>query len=270
MILVPTDFSNAARAAAEYAAQLAAATKQSLLLFHAYMLPTPVSDLPYVMVTADALQEENEKMAAKEAERLNNLYQVPVEWTVRIGVPSAEVDVLTEEKNIGWVVMGMKGENGLEKLIGSTTTNTLKRVKVPVIVVPEGCSFRPLQKIAFATDFNPSLPQNVYEKIFELSQHFQSTLDVLHVTKQDELSSEEAAGKIRMSAVLSNVPHEYHEIHENKVVDGILHYLEQQPADLLVMVAQPHPFLEGLFHTSQTRKMAFNTPIPLLVIHQKH
>src|SRR3954466_12857307 len=72
VILVPIDFSPQSRNAAVHAAMLAKSFHGKILLFHAYMLPTPVSEVPYVMVTVDDLQKDNEQLIKKEAEHLNN------------------------------------------------------------------------------------------------------------------------------------------------------------------------------------------------------
>jgi len=55
-ILLAVDFSPASRNAAVFAAELAQLLRTKLLLFHAYMLPTPISEVPYAMVTVDNLQ----------------------------------------------------------------------------------------------------------------------------------------------------------------------------------------------------------------------
>jgi nucleotide-binding universal stress UspA family protein len=77
-ILVPTDFSDDARNASHYAAHLAEKFKASLTLLHAYMLPTPVSEVPYVMINAEEMQRENEEIARVEAEKLGSAYNMKV------------------------------------------------------------------------------------------------------------------------------------------------------------------------------------------------
>src|SRR5438309_1326464 len=135
-ILLPVDFSPASRNASLYAAELARLLNTRLLLFHAYMLPTPVSEVPYAMVTVDNLQKENEEQIKKEADYLHEKYGMEVEWLVRIGIASDEIKVLTKEREIALIVMGMKGAGGLDKIIGSTTTNVSRKVKTPVLVIP--------------------------------------------------------------------------------------------------------------------------------------
>lgn len=269
-ILVPTDFSESARAAADYAAQVAKVMNGSILLFHAYMLPTPVSEIPYVLVTADALQQENENDIAREASRLHNTYQIQAEWLVRIGIPSTEVQVLTEERAISLIVMGMKGENALEKIIGSTTTNTLKKVHTPVLVIPENAVFKPVKNITLASNFSAKIPASIFNPLLQLAEAFQSSLNIIHIIKEGaKMTDEEMDGKSNLEPIFRNLPRQYVEIFDHKVVEGIQHFAASHAVDLVVMVAQPHTFFENLFGVSQTRKMAFETHVPLLILSQQ-
>jgi nucleotide-binding universal stress UspA family protein len=52
-ILVPTDFSEAAKNAAEYAINLAKVLNTKVTLFHVYHVPLPISEVP-IMVSARA------------------------------------------------------------------------------------------------------------------------------------------------------------------------------------------------------------------------
>src|SRR3954466_4395451 len=141
-ILVPTDFSDDARNASHYAAHLAEKFKANLTLLHAYMLPTPVSEVPYVMINAEEMQRENEEIARVEAEKLGSAYNVKVNYVVRLGFPSDEIESVIEDMGADFVVMGMKGKGTLEKIVGSTTTSTLKKIHNPLLIVPEKKSTR--------------------------------------------------------------------------------------------------------------------------------
>src|SRR5688500_10902555 len=167
-ILVPTDFSAQAYNAAVHAAEYAKVFNAKVFLFHAYMLPTPVSEVPYVMVTVDELQKENENMIKREAEKLNQEHGVEIEWLVRIGIPSDEIKLLTEERQIDMIVMGMKGVGGLDKLIGSTTVNAIRKVKIPVLIIPQDAKFQPLSHITYATDLHYEIVTHAYKPLVTL------------------------------------------------------------------------------------------------------
>jgi len=266
-ILVPTDHSDAARAAANYAAALAAHTGGGLVLFHAYLLPTPVTELPYALVTADALQMEAEQALQREAERLNRQFGVSVEKLARIGIPSTEIQIITEERPISLVVMGMKGETGLDVLWGSTTIHTLKKVKTPVLVIPEHTVFKTPSTLTLAVDFTSEINPAALHRLNDIVQTFGCALQVLHIQTADQmLTPDEIAGKVKWGNLLSHFQVSYHSETAEDVTDGLHQFQDKSPADLLVMIAQRKSFWEKLFGKSDTRHFAQSTTHPLLIL----
>lgn len=185
-ILVPVDFSPVSRNAAIYAAELAKKFNAKLTLFHAYMLPTPVSEVPYVMVTADEMQKENEAFVKKEADQLHDTYKIEVEWLVLIGIASDEIKLLANERNADLIVMGMKGAGGLDKIIGSTTTNVIRKLKVPVLVIPEKATYQPVNHITYAYDLNDPSGVGLFQPLLDLAAGYQSRFSLLHIQSPTE------------------------------------------------------------------------------------
>lgn len=269
-ILVPVDFSPVSRNAAIYAAELAKLFNARVLLFHAYMLPTPVSEVPYVMVTADEMQKENEEFIRKEAEHLHGTYGVEVEWLVRIGIASDEVKNLVKERSIDLVIMGMKGAGGLDKIIGSTTTNVIRKVKVPVLVIPHDATYNTVNHITYASDFADKSSIELFKPLLELTELFGAKIHILHVQRQqEEAKPAELVSQKTNATVFSNTDHEFVSVQDNSITHGINNYLQTHASDLLAMVAHKHSFFERVFSKSYTTAMAYETRIPLLVLHDK-
>jgi nucleotide-binding universal stress UspA family protein len=267
-ILVPADFSPVSRNASVYAAELARLFNARLLLFHAYMLPTPVSEVPYVMVTADEMQQENEAFLKKEADHLNTTYGVQVEWLVRIGIASDEIKELTKERPVDLIVMGMKGAGGLDKMIGSTTTNVVRKVKTPVLIIPHDAGYKPIQHIAYASDFSYKTSSNLFNPLLEMAKTLGATIHILHVQKET-VKMEEMAGRKSTEQLFSGYNHEFETVTDSSVTHGINEYLHHHSCELLVMVAHNHTFFERIFSKSRTTAMAYETKIPLLVLQDK-
>lgn len=269
-ILVPVDFSQASANAARYAGQLAQALQAKLFLFHAYMLPTPVSEVPYVMVTADDMQKENEALLKETADRLQQDFAVETEWLVRIGIASDEIKILAAEKNAQFIVMGMKGAGGLEKMIGSTTVNVIRKVKTPVFVVPHDAGFEPIQKIILACDFNPVNDQDLLNPVLTIAKKFNSKLQLLHVKLNHGGSHEpDLQGRKQLEAMLKGRPAAFVVVEDQSVQAGIQGYIQANGGDLLVMMARKHSFLERLFSRHHSTAMAYETRIPMLVLEDK-
>ena len=258
-ILVPTDFSDNARNAANYAAQLAKKINASLVLLHAYMLPAPVSEVPYMMVNVDEIQKDNERIAKEESEKLQS-HGIRCTYLVRLGFPSDEIDAAIEDQPIDLVVMGMRGKGTLEKWMGSTTTSTIKKITKPILVVPEDATYHDLQNVTYATDFTYSVAFNIYDPLLNLLKLFNAQLHIVHVSK------DESKGQGSLDPAFKAVPHEFHIIEDTDVRHGIESYLETHPTDLLVMVTHEHSFMERLFRKTHTTAMVYNTHVPLLVL----
>jgi nucleotide-binding universal stress UspA family protein len=269
-ILVPTDFTESARNATSYAASLAKKLDASIILLHAYMLPTPISEVPYVMVNAEEIQKENERAAGEAAEKIQSEYGVKARAIVRLGFPSDEIEVVVEDESVDLVVMAMKGQGTLEKIMGSTTTSTIKKVHIPIIVVPFDTATRDIRQITYATDLSYDIDFAVYQPMVQLAQAYQAPIHIVHVQKKaDDAKTSEAAGSIALNPAFKNVPHDFHTVEDSDVKHGIQAYLEQHKTDLLVMITHEHSFLERLFGRSETSSMVHSTHIPLLILKDK-
>jgi nucleotide-binding universal stress UspA family protein len=267
-ILVPVDFSPVSRNAAVYAAELARLFNSRLVLFHAYMLPTPVSEVPYVMVTADEMQQENEAFLKKEADQLRTTYNIQIDSLVRIGIASDEIKELSKEQTADLIVMGMKGAGGLDKIIGSTTTNVIRKAKTPVLIIPHDAGYKPIQQITYASDFSYKTSISLFTPLLKIAKTLGAKIQVLHVQK-DTAKIEELAGRKSTERAFSGYDHEFVNVTNNSVTQGINEYLQQHTSELLVMVAHTHTFFERIFSKSRTAAMAYETKIPLLVLQDK-
>ena len=269
-IVVPTDFSKEARNAGLYAAELAKVFSAKLLLFHAYMLPTPVSEVPYVMITVDELQKENEILIRKEVDHLSRSYGIPVEGIVRIGIPSDEIRALTEDLSVELVVMGMKGAGGIDKIIGSTTTNAIRKLKTPVLVIPTHRSFAPIKNITYASDFSYAVSTQLFTPLLTLAKIFQAKLHIINVHRQkEEMKKKQMEGKISLGNIFQDIPHTFDDVTHPSIMQGITEYMETHQSDLLVMVEHKHSFLERIFSKDHTTAMAYETKSPLLILQDK-
>lgn len=269
-ILVPTDFSDNAKNATAYAAQLAKKLDASLILLHAYMLPAPVSEVPFMMLNAEEMQKENELTAKEATEKLQSEYGIRASYIVRLGFPSDEAEVIIEDQPIDMVVMGMRGKHTLEKIMGSTTTSIIKKVDKPVLVVPEHATYRDIQQVAYATDFSYDVAFRVYDPLIKLMESFNSKLHIVHVQKNaGDTAGKEVAGEVQPDPAFKAIPHEFHIVTDSEVKHGIQLYLEQHQADLLVMVTHEHSFFNRLLGRSHTKAMVYDTHIPLLVLKDK-
>ena len=268
--MVPTDLSDAAQNAADYAAKLCSESGAGMLLLHVYMLPVPVSEIPFAMISAEEIHRANEIALQREANRIMRSAGVEVEWAVRLGLVTDEIRDIEKDRKIDLVVIGMKGAGELEKLIGSTTISIIRKCHRTVLVIPGEVQFAPLRSVIYATDFSYKTNTACLDPLKWLTTHFNADVQVVHVQKiEKEITPEALNGKKKLAHALAGSPHSYHIVKDNEIEHGLQQFIGQHAPGMLVMVAHKHNLLERLFGAHHTRTMLYHTHIPLLVLQDK-
>lgn len=133
-ILFPTDGSDAANAALEHALDLA--TTYDAKLYVLYVADTNRDSVTTLGTTVvDALAEEGESVVQTAAE-LAEENGVDAVTDVLQGDPPSTIADYAEERGVDLVVMGTRGQRGLDRyLLGSVTERVVRTVDAPVLVV---------------------------------------------------------------------------------------------------------------------------------------
>ena len=137
-ILCPIDFSPPSRAALRYAADLARDFGAALLLLHVMPPPTyPTS--AFAAVTAfPSLQEQiRKRVDAGLAElRATVAASLPVEATVREGIPHDEIVAAAADNDCDLIVMAIHDRTGLKRVLhGSTVERVVRLSTIPVLTL---------------------------------------------------------------------------------------------------------------------------------------
>jgi nucleotide-binding universal stress UspA family protein len=184
-IVVPTDFSALANAAAARAATLARLDLAALHVVHAVTFPLLVNPYEY-SVPADL--EENVRRAAREKlEQTRKTIETQGVSTVTAEVadspdPVAAIGQAARAHAADLVVMGTHGRRGLQHaFLGSVTERALRTLDVPVLAVKEDAetAAEPIAKIALAVDFSPHSDLAV-ETAAGLAARLSASVDVIH------------------------------------------------------------------------------------------
>jgi nucleotide-binding universal stress UspA family protein len=155
-ILVPTDFSENAQHALDYAVALAKKSSAKLHLLHTPVIPTYLlMDLSYspgpeaVTRILNDSQEALDRQAAKIADTGLDHFTA-----IREGTVHEVIRDYAKEHDIDLVVLGTHGRTGVSKLMyGSVTERVIKTVHTPILVVPPEGGSSP-SAIAVAYDFS--------------------------------------------------------------------------------------------------------------------
>ncbi|MDH7464617.1 universal stress protein [Chitinophagaceae bacterium 26-R-25] len=272
-ILIGVDYSESSKNAALYGVKLAKSSQSMVILQHVYLLPTPVSEVPYLFTPFDDIQHENEKELQKEAERLSELVPgVEIQTIVSVGLPAATIIDTAEENNANLIVLGMKQyASGMEKLIGSTADEASRLSKIPVLAIPPGSSFEPVQTVTYATDFSYKLNPVGLETLKTILTDFNAKLQIVNIKKVEEEVSTVAYNQCvaNFNKVFEGIDHNFYTHISNNVEDGLMKFLLENHSQMLVMVAHRHNFFARIFKIQHTKEMLHSTYIPLLILNDK-
>lgn len=272
-ILLPTDFSEAASNSLDYALALASRSGATrIIVLHSFHVPTTTVETTYVADQA-ILLEQTEKRAQDEMRRLEEKYLkpsgIPYDCLVELGPTIDSINNVVKENRVDLVVMATRKASKLERLLGNLPVYALEHCKAPLLLVPDKARFRPVKRLAFATDLKTYEREEVLRKLSYLAAAFQAHVVILNVhTGSEELSGDEMQELEHIRQELQGLNYHLELMEGEDAEEGILEYVEQEEIDMLAAVPRNHSFFEGLFHSSISKKLALHTRVPMLAIHE--
>lgn len=268
-ILVPTDFSNNAFIAAQYAASLAQHTGQRLRLLHVFIA---------LYVEEEKDKSLNDHLAGVSTEQMDELIntlrgQYPDVSIEGECVQGFMIDKLQEKlhaESYNLIVMGTKGATNLaESILGSTTFEVIRKSTVPVLVVPENTPDFKLDQVGFFTAYNDGELDTMLRLNHVLGTDF--AVRVLHLyksTTQDAVEENtQWEHKIRNAFPEGNFSFDtcrVVKINSNTVAEVAV----AEKLDLLVFSRPHRTFFESIFAKSLTKEVASYPTVPSLFIRE--
>lgn len=264
-ILFPTDFSEAADVALDFAIELAKAGDLEIMVINAY-------DLPYaqnVMSTSliDIMRKNSEEGLMTVVKKVE-ASGITVSSKSLMGNPIRVVKEISKKDADCMVVMGTKGASGVEEvLIGSNAASVLQSIDVPVLAIPAKSDFGMIERIVYCTDFRSNKNDRALRRLATLARIFNAEVMILHVQQegQADLATNQ---RVKFEHHLSDVKHSFHIIKDANVEESIFNFAAEKNANLLALLTRKHGIIRGLFHSSLTNKVAFHSKVPLLALHE--
>ncbi|MGB5818977.1 MAG: universal stress protein [Saonia sp.] len=276
-ILIPTDFSDNAWNAVQYAIALFKKTECVFYLFNINPIaPYAGSETSIVgssKVLEDAILQESDQQLQKLLERIEQLPLNAKHTFETHSVYDFFVDAIRKEiadKKIDLIIMGTKGASGFKKVaMGSNTADVITKVKCPLLAVPENAEYKKPREIAFPTDFNLSYDIKVLDTLIEMAQINKSALRVLHISKKgEELNSEQFKNKEFLHDYFKDLEHSFHTVTGKKLETAVQCFAESRDLDMISMVAKNLNFIQRVLFRPAVQEISYHTDIPFLVLHE--
>jgi len=278
-ILFPTDFSDTASNAFQFAAKIAEALEGELVLLHTFRTPLDYH-IPSYMI--DEMAEDEERTVMRILDKIiadyyekNPLSEGKVILTpLAIQGFTAEAIVKTAEmQEADMIVMGTKGATGLEKIfLGSMTATVIDQAKCPVLAVPIKATFDGFKQLIYASDFSPN-DFTTISQLRDFGKLFDSKIHCIHVSDDENYFIDDVSFDLMKENYFKEYPNadkmvDFHVLLGTDLKDGLSDAITTYSASLIAMLTRKESFFDRLFSGSDTKNMAYESNIPILAFHE--
>jgi len=291
-LLFATDFSDSANKAEEYAVLMARLEGAAVDVFHVMELyPGLDPEYPVTQVYVDQLHRETDAELAKTVRRLQD-QQIPASGRSVFGVPSAQICAAAEESHADLVVLGTRGKTGLEHLLlGSTAERVVVNAPCPVLTVRvpvsrdgAGASVTPprgVHHILAPVDFSDcsldaleyavqvakrlKVPVTILHVLEPISYGIDLTLIHLSERERTRVVVEERLNRLVAALVSEGITAD-HAIRGGLPGDSLVHFIEDNQCDLVVMGTHGRRGLSHLMNGSVAEAVLRRASCPVLTV----
>ena len=279
-ILVPTDFSKCADNALNFSVQIAKLMQADIVLVHIVESDTGVY-MDYMGV-----QKEQEEQMLREAatklgmivEAIREFENVIIETQLYTGYVKENILAAVENTKADIVIMGTMGAVGGigEKVWGTKTASVTGGSNVPVIAVPYSYNWSVPGEILFATNRFEKDP-GLLNSFFGIARLFKSRIHAVVFTDEDSAAGADFVDHSRELESYKDFLRQKFPAQQiitvhlsgRKFEETLQEYIDKNGIGMVAMVSLQRHFLSRFIHPSATRRMAYHTTIPLLVIPDK-
>ncbi len=270
--IVPVDFSDTSRNAALYAVQIAASLQETKIILYNVFEKSSQEGVAAGSVQVPANVSVQLAMNSIRREMLTISPEVDIQCVAEESdslIDSLERFTIDEDADL--LIMGITESGRIDQSIsGSHTLSMVHKNVCPVIIVPPHASFTGIRNVMLATDYKDvenTIPADTIRKVLDI---FKSDVHVVNVDSEHyvELSDDYKRERAKLENILDGYSTAYYYIRQYDFVDAIGQFATDKNIDMILTIPKKHSLFSKLFVTSHTKKLAYNSEVPVLAIHE--
>ena len=257
-ILVPVGSSKNALSHLQYAVDFAEAFNAKLFVVQVYNIYTKAG----TMIKVDKIIER-ESLAY-----LNNLISKlntkNVDITVRVlkGKLIDTLEMASKAANIDLILIEPRTNSVKEEVfLGKTSGKIIKQTQIPALIVPEGCTFKPLNNILFAVKSAIIKKDEALTPLLSIKDHFKSKVNLLLV-KTPYYNEGDFEIRKKLKSIVDSIT----ETENATTFQGVLQHSQSLKPDMLCVVRRKRGFFTKKWENNVILKKDFSSTIPVLVL----
>jgi nucleotide-binding universal stress UspA family protein len=258
-VIIPVDFSETSLNAARYAAAMLSGKEDArVILYHMF------EDDDEASTTEQYLESLKAELVTKGVMHIECIKEQGDDLIDCLGR-------LAYQKTAELIVMGIsEKEEWRQMFIGSNTLKMAEQNICPVMIIPLEAKYTGITNIALTSDFedvDATTPVLAIKNVLEI---FNANLHIVNVDNQHyvSLTADYLAERTKMQALFAEFKPEFYFIGMNDFFEAIQQFTKDKNIDLIIIIPKNHSFMNNLFSTSHTKKLAFHSSVPILAAHQ--
>jgi nucleotide-binding universal stress UspA family protein len=275
-ILFPTDFSENAIHASEYAGMLADRFEANVVLLNIYSVPiineyqTPYN-IDDFTIEMRAISEKNLAIFTDKFMQSTDLSQNRISNKIEYGFITDVILETAKSMGVDMIVMGTKGaSNVLDKLIGTNAQTVMKQAECPVWIIPEKAKVNYPQKFLYAADLVADEIMAT-QTLLEFVKPFDANCKIVYIDDNFSINPvEEVTNKIdELKEEFKDDDNVFvRKIKRDDVVEGLESYIQFYKPDVLALAVHDKSFLSKIFEQSVTNHFVYHADLPMLIFHK--
>jgi len=257
-VIVPLDFSETSFNAAHYACNMYKnRTDVNIILYHYYAGGEDVA------TAQNYLSSLKSELAACSA----NIETITESGDNFIDSLTAYAHV----KSAYMIIMGLTGKTALaQRFSGTNTLKMAEKNVCPVLIIPADAKFTQIENVVITSEMKYVDETPTLLAVKKVLADFKPWLHILNVDNSHYISLTTAFKEERdkMEALLKEFNPEFYFMRLYDFHEAVNLFTQDKNIDIIIIAPKHHSFYERLFKTQHTKKMIYQSKIPVLAVHE--
>jgi nucleotide-binding universal stress UspA family protein len=169
------------------------------------------------------------------------------------------------------IVMGLTGKTGLaQRFSGSNTLKMAEKNVCPVLIIPEDAKYAKIQNVVITSEMKYVEESPTLLAVKEVLNDFKPALHILNVDDSHYISLTKAFKEERdkMEELLAEYKPEFYFMRLYDFHEAVNMFTEDKDIDMIIIAPKHHSFYERLFKTQHTKKMIYQSKVPVLAVYE--
>jgi len=265
-IIVPTDFSETANNALEYACELAKENNLAIQLVHTFELKQKAGMLY-------TIEQHIKKRVEKDMQNLlkdmrTKYPNVNIEISIYKSTVEQGVALQAKKSKASIIIMGTHGTSTFKEIfIGSNAIAVIKKSKIPVLLIPFSVRFDGVKRVLLTLDDDGVSSKTNLMALKQLVKVLRLELVALHIETHPNDPTAESFLNV-LSDVFGKGTVPFYEILGDDVEKIIEEFAKEVEADLICTIKRKKGILSDLLRKSTSKQMIYQYKLPILVLNK--